>query len=190
MLPARTCRASPESRAPAAALRLCSAPRLRPRVAPLQISPSAPGGLALALTSPKRHMSSLGLRNVPLPRRPVEAARLSPNAGPPAPLSPGEGHGGYCLNRFREDHVSAEVACGHWKHIWSPSPGITTSHLLGQRRKGVETGSSVCNLGGCQVGWPAIFSHSCQKETGAREPLSFNSRIVIIAGSYNETLSQ
>lgn len=150
---------------------------------PAADSPSAPGGLALALTSPKRHMSSLGLRNVPLPRRPVEAARLSPNARPPAPRSVQGGHGSHCLTRFGEDHVSAEVACGHWKHIWSP-PRITASHLLGQRRKGVETGSSVCNLGGClcQVGWPALSvlpqslgatlelpSHSIQKETGARE---------------------
>lgn len=74
MLPARTCpvlpgRADPPPRAPAAALRLRSAPRPRPRAAPLQIPPRPQCTRALALTSPERHMSSLGLRNVPLQRR-------------------------------------------------------------------------------------------------------------------------
>lgn len=73
-----------------------SAPRrARGRALPRCRFPSAPGVLALALTSPERHMSCLDLGNVPLPRCPIEAARLSPNARPP--LSLGGGHGGRCF---------------------------------------------------------------------------------------------
>lgn len=43
--------------------------RARGRAAPLQIPPRPQCTRALALTSPERHMSSLGLRNVPLQRR-------------------------------------------------------------------------------------------------------------------------
>lgn len=56
-------------RAPAAALRLRSAPSPRPRAALLRIPPHPQRTRALALTSPERHMSSPALRNVPLQRR-------------------------------------------------------------------------------------------------------------------------
>lgn len=115
MLPARTCPAlgADETRSPTLPPPPCgSAPRrARGRALPRCRFPSAPGGLVLALTSPERHMSCLGLRNVPRLRRPVEAARLSPNVWPP--LSPGVdagGDGGYYL--LGMDHVSAEVSSG------------------------------------------------------------------------------
>lgn len=57
--------AAPHSRRRPAA-RLCAAPEA---ALPCRRSPRAPSAFALALTSPERHMSSLGLQNVPLQRR-------------------------------------------------------------------------------------------------------------------------
>lgn len=93
-------------RCPAA--QLASAPRPRPRAARLRIPPGAPGALALALTSPERHMSSPGVRSVPLQRRSGRGRQTLTKCA----LGPAEQRGrapGPPLGLVGTGHIAAEV---------------------------------------------------------------------------------